>query len=65
MIQNKIDGHGGDFFKHWILLKRYGAFEGDYESFRKEYGDSSKGEILFRLTKNNTIKLFIKSNMEL
>jgi hypothetical protein len=58
VIQNKIDGHGGDFFKHWILLKRYGAFEGDYESFRKEYGDYSKGEILFRLTKNNTIKLF-------
>lgn len=56
VIQNKIDGYGGTFFKHWILLKKYGAFEGDYESFRKEYGDYSKRWLLFKLTKNNGIK---------
>ena len=56
VIQNKIDGYGGAFFKHWILLKKYGAFEGDYESFKKEYGDYSKSTLLRQLTKNNGIK---------
>ena len=57
IIQNKIDGFGSYFFKHWILLKDYGAFEGDYESFKKEYGDYSKSEILSSLTYNNGIKI--------
>ena len=57
IIQNKIDGFGSYFFKHWILLKDYGAFEGDYESFKKEYGDYSKSEILRSLTYNNGIKI--------
>jgi hypothetical protein len=57
LIQNKIDGYGGAFFKHWILLKDYGAFEGDYESFKKEYGDYSKLGILRSLTNNNGIKI--------
>jgi hypothetical protein len=61
VIQNKIDGFGSHFFKHWILLKEYGAFEGNYESFKKEYGDYSKGEILYRLTENNGIQLFKNS----
>lgn len=56
VIQNKINGYGGAFFKHWILLKDYGAFEGDYESFKKEYGDYSKYGILISLTENNGIK---------
>jgi len=56
VIQNKIDGYGGHFFKHWILLKEYGAFEGNYESFRKEYGDYSKSGLLHQLTLNNGIK---------
>ena len=62
VIQNKIDGYGSDFFKHWILLKRYGAFEGDYESFRKEYGDYSKRYVLLRLTNNNGIKTGVTNN---
>ena len=53
LIQNKIDGTGGAFFKHWILLKDYGAFEGNYENFVKEYGDYSKSKFLFSLTQNN------------
>tara|TARA_B110000027_G_scaffold75396_1_gene80303 strand:+ start:2034 stop:2825 length:792 start_codon:yes stop_codon:yes gene_type:complete len=57
IIQNKIDGFGSYFFKHWILLKDYGAFEGDYESFKKEYGDYSKSGILSSLTYNNGIKI--------
>ena len=57
VIQDKIDGFGSYFFKHWILLKDYGAFEGDYESFKKEYGDYSKEKILFNLTFNNGIKI--------
>ena len=57
VIQKKIDGYGGAFFGHWILLKEYGAFEGDYESFKKEYGDYSKSEILSNLTYNNGIKI--------
>ena len=56
VIQKKIDGYGGAFFGHWILLKEYGAFEGNYESFKKEYGDYSKMGLLFKLTKNNGIK---------
>ena len=56
VIQNKIDGYGGAFFEHWMLLKKYGAFEGDYESFRKEYGDYSKSSLLLQLTENNGIK---------
>lgn len=57
VIQKKIDGYGGAFFGHWILLKEYGAFEGDYESFKKEYGDYSKLGILSSLTYNNGIKI--------
>ena len=57
VIQKKIDGYGGAFFGHWILLKEYGAFEVDYESFKKEYGDYSKSEILRSLTYNNGIKI--------
>ena len=56
VIQNKIDGYGGAFFKHWMLLKKYGAFEGDYESFRKEYGDYSKSSLLLQLNENNGLK---------
>jgi hypothetical protein len=53
IIQNKIDGYGSNFFKHWVLLKANGAFEGDYESFRNEYGDYSKRFVLWKLTENN------------
>jgi hypothetical protein len=56
VIQNKIDGYGGAFFENWMLLKEYGAFEGDYESFKKEYGDYSKSNILHKLTRNNGIE---------
>ena len=52
VIQNKIDGFENHFFQHWILLKEYGAFEGNYESFKKEYGDYSMRNILFHLTEN-------------
>ena len=56
VFQDKIDGFRSYFFKRWILLKNYGAFEGDYESFKKEYGDYSKSSILSSLSINNGIK---------
>ena len=55
VIQNKIDNHGGAFFKHWLLLQRQGAFEGNYESFIEEYGDYSKRELLYKLSQNNNL----------
>lgn len=52
VIQNQMNGCSSVFFKHWILLKENYAFEGDYVSFLKEYGDYSKRHILKQLERN-------------
>lgn len=52
VIQNQMNDCSSIFFKHWILLKEFNAFEGDYESFVKEYGDYSKRNILKQLERN-------------